>query len=100
VLYGVFRWIESVRFWHPRSGLRGLVLTVAATAGFVLVLVSLLGTWGGHLMFVTAVAGSTAPCGRAALMVLGGPATVKGALPSRAGVALVVWTGLLSGRSG
>jgi hypothetical protein len=102
VLYGVFRWIESVRFWHPRSGLRGLVITVAATVAFVLALVALLGTWGGYVMFLVAalaaVATSTAADARAALLVLGGmalvaagPATVKAALQSHAEVALVVW---------
>jgi hypothetical protein len=107
VLYGMFRWIESVRFWHPRSALRGLVISVAATAAFVLALVSLLGTWGGYLMFLVAalaaVAASTTADARAALAVLGGlalvaagPAAIKAALQSDVGLPLQIWIVFLS----
>jgi hypothetical protein len=78
VLYGVFRWIGSVRFRHPRSALRGLVISVAAMAAFALTLVSLLGAWGGYVMFLVAalaaVAASATADVRAALTVLGGMA--------------------------
>jgi hypothetical protein len=102
VLYGIFRWVESVRFWHPRSALRGLVISVAATAVSVLTLISLLGTWGGYVMFLVAalvaVAASTTTDARAALSVLGGlaliasgPAFIKATLQLDLGVLFKVW---------
>ncbi|MEV6303204.1 hypothetical protein AB0M02_27595 [Actinoplanes sp. NPDC051861] len=93
VLYGVFRAAESIRGWHPGSSLRRVVGTVAAVLAFALVLVALLGTWGGYVMFLVAALAalvtSTAVDARSAVVTLGGmaliaagPGTVEAALRS------------------
>jgi hypothetical protein len=103
LVYGVFRVTELTRRWHAESEFSKLVGQVALNVAFVLALVSLLGPWGGYLMFLAAalvaIAASTTTDAQTALVILGGmallaagPASVKAAMTeAHVDLFLTVW---------